>query len=79
MLCTYFETSAAINGLDIDGLEKKRPSLLEACDLFGIPHMTKEHKAEMRELSSARLNTVRRNGARSRTTFVTMSCVTTRY
>ena len=50
MLCTYFETSAAINGLDIDGLEKKRPSLLEACDLFGIPHMTKEHKTRMREL-----------------------------
>jgi len=50
VLCTYFETAAAINGLDIDGLEAKRPSLLEACDLFGIPHMPKEHKAHVREL-----------------------------
>src|SRR5262249_4127553 len=49
-LCTYFETSAAINGLEIDGLEMKRPSLLEACDLFDIPHMSKKHKAEMRDL-----------------------------
>src|SRR5215510_3177410 len=38
VLCTYFETSAAINGLEIDGLEMKRPSLLETCDLFDIPH-----------------------------------------
>jgi hypothetical protein len=50
VLCTYFETGAAINGLDIDGLMMKRPSLLEACDLFDIPHMAKERKAEMREL-----------------------------
>jgi DNA polymerase I len=50
VLCTYFETSAAINGLDIDGLTMKRPSLLEACDLFDIPHMSKDHKTEMREL-----------------------------
>jgi len=47
ILCTYFETSAAINGLDIDGLENKRPKLLEACDLFAIPHMTAEHKAHV--------------------------------
>jgi DNA polymerase family A len=50
VLCTYTETSAAINGLDIVGLVTKRPSLLEACDLFDIPHMSKEHKAEMRDL-----------------------------
>jgi DNA polymerase-1 len=49
-LCTYFETAAAINGLDLVGLENKRPSLLEACDLFGIPHMSKEHKAHVRDL-----------------------------
>jgi hypothetical protein len=42
-LCTYVETSAAINGLDIVGLIKKRPTLLEACDLFDIPHMAAEH------------------------------------
>src|SRR5262245_46664114 len=34
LLCTYLETYAAINGLDIQGLTTKRPSLLEACDLF---------------------------------------------
>src|SRR5262249_40581621 len=50
LLCTYTETCAAINGLDIDGLIEKRPSILEACDLFDIPHMTKEHKAHMRDL-----------------------------
>jgi hypothetical protein len=49
-LCTYFETAAAINGLDLVGLENKRPSLLEACDLFDIPHMSKDHKAHVREL-----------------------------
>src|SRR5262249_27879992 len=50
LLCTYTETSAAINGLDIDGLTEKRPNILEACDLYDIPHMTKEHKARMRDL-----------------------------
>jgi hypothetical protein len=51
IICTYFETCAAINGLDIVGLEKKRPTLIEACDLFGIPHtMTAEHKNHMRDL-----------------------------
>jgi len=50
LLCTYTETCAAINGLDIDGLTEKRPSILEACDLFDIPHMTKECKARMRDL-----------------------------
>ena len=50
LLCSYFETSAAINGLDIVGLEKKRPSLLEACDLFAIPHMPKDHKKHVRDL-----------------------------
>jgi DNA polymerase-1 len=51
VLCTYFETSAAINGLDLVGLVEKRPTLLEACDLFGIPHsMTVEYKECMRDL-----------------------------
>src|SRR5262245_37879218 len=50
VLCTYFETAAAINGLDIDGLETKRPSLLEICDLFGIEHMPKDYKVHVREL-----------------------------
>jgi hypothetical protein len=49
-MCSYFETSAAINGLDIVGLEEKRPGLLEACDLFAIPHMPKDHKKHLRDL-----------------------------
>jgi hypothetical protein len=49
LLCSYFETAAAINGLDIIGLEEMRPGLLEACDLFAIPHMPKDHK-RMRDL-----------------------------
>ena len=48
LLCTYLETSAAINGLDIDGLEMKRPKLREACDLFSITYaMSKERKQHM--------------------------------
>src|SRR5262249_43505447 len=50
MLCTYIETSAAINGLNIGGLTAKRPSLLEACELFEIPHMTREHKEHVRDI-----------------------------
>jgi DNA polymerase family A len=50
VLCTYFETSAQINGLEIAGLVKKRPSLLEACDLFDIPHMEKGHKDFVRDI-----------------------------
>jgi hypothetical protein len=50
VLCTYAETSMLINGLEIDGLEDKRPSLLEACELFGIAHMDKARKAAMRDL-----------------------------
>ena len=45
VLCTYFETCAAINGQEIVGLEKKRPKLIEICDLLGIPHMSAEDKA----------------------------------
>jgi hypothetical protein len=41
ILCTYAETIAAINGQEIDGLTSKRPSLLEACDLYDIPHMNR--------------------------------------
>ena len=40
----YFETYAAINGLDIEGLRKSGRASLEACDLFGIPHMPEAHK-----------------------------------
>src|SRR4249919_1057826 len=49
-LCLYFETAAAINGLEIDGLVEKRPTLLEACDLFAIQHMPKNHKAHVRDI-----------------------------
>jgi hypothetical protein len=50
VLCPYTETSATINGLDIVGLSEKRPNLLEACDLFDIPHMSAERKKLMRDL-----------------------------
>jgi hypothetical protein len=50
VLCTYAETIALINGLEIDRLEEKRPSLLEACDLFMIEHMDKERKDAVRDL-----------------------------
>ena len=74
LMCSYFETSAAINGLDIVGLEEKRPSLLEACDLFAIPHMPKDAQEtharshpEQRELYPPN------NGAKSPTT-IAMTC-----
>jgi hypothetical protein len=47
VLCTYFETSAAINGLNITGLTEKRPKLVEACELFGIPHIDAADKARI--------------------------------
>ena len=50
LICTYFETCAAINGLDIEGLLKRRPRLLEACELFGLPHSSPERKKYMRDL-----------------------------
>jgi DNA polymerase family A len=50
VLCAYVEASAAINGADIVGLTNKRPNLLEACDLYGIEHMSDEHKSRMRDL-----------------------------
>jgi hypothetical protein len=49
VLCTYAETIALINGLEIDGLEDKRPSMLEACDLFMIEHMDKARKDAVRD------------------------------
>ena len=49
-MCTYFEMCALVNGADIEGLEKKRPSLHEACDLYGLPHASSAHKKFMREL-----------------------------
>jgi len=56
VLCTYIETSAAINGLDIEGLTEKRPKLIEACNLFDIPHMSGQHKTEMRDLILSKTN-----------------------
>jgi hypothetical protein len=50
VICTFAETCAHINGSEICGLENKRPSLLETCDLFGIPHMSKDQKDAMRDL-----------------------------
>jgi DNA polymerase-1 len=50
VLCTYVETSAAINGLDLVGLAEKRPTILEACDLFDIPHMAADEKKRLRDL-----------------------------
>jgi DNA polymerase I len=49
-LDVYVEVSAAINGLDIEGLVSKRPSLLETCALFGIPAMPAAEKTRMRDL-----------------------------
>jgi hypothetical protein len=50
VLCTFAEASALINGLDIVNMGTKRPSLLEACELFGIAHMDKERKEASRDL-----------------------------
>jgi DNA polymerase-1 len=50
VLCTYAETSVLINGLEINGLVERRPGLLEACDLYQVPHMPKDHKDAMRDL-----------------------------
>jgi hypothetical protein len=50
VICTFTETIAAINGLDIPGLVEKRPSLLEACDLYGVPHMDAERKKAARSV-----------------------------
>jgi DNA polymerase-1 len=50
VLCTFAETSALINGLEIDGLASKRPGLLEACDLYQVPHMARERKDAARDL-----------------------------
>jgi DNA polymerase family A len=48
VLCTFTEVSAQINGLDIVGLEKRRPKLFEAMDLFGLPHPPLSYKMQMR-------------------------------
>ena len=50
LICSYFETIAAINGLDIEGLEGKRPTLLESCDLYGLEHSSPARKKYMRDL-----------------------------
>jgi DNA polymerase-1 len=49
VLCTYAETSALINGLEIDGMAGRRPGLLEACDLYQVPHMDKARKDAARD------------------------------
>ena len=47
----YVEVSAFINGrTDLDLWEDKRPSLLEALGLFGLPARSKAHKDAMRDL-----------------------------
>jgi DNA polymerase I len=50
VLCTFAETSVLTNGLEIDGLTDRRPGLLEACDLYQIPHMAKARKDAARDL-----------------------------
>jgi hypothetical protein len=50
VLCTYTEACAYVNGQEIEGLEDKRPSLLEMCELFGIERMDKARKDAMRDL-----------------------------
>jgi hypothetical protein len=51
VLDLYVETIAATNGLDIEGLKDKRPGILEALELFGLPSAcTKAEKAAMRDL-----------------------------
>ena len=49
LMCSYFEMCALVNGADIEGLEKKRPNLHEACDLYGLPHASSAHKKRMRD------------------------------
>jgi DNA polymerase I len=57
-LCTFAETIAAINGLEIDGLAMRRPKLLEACELFGVPHpgMTAGRKDEIHNIILSHAN-----------------------
>ena len=51
VLDVYVETCAAINGLEIEGLKDKRPSLLETLELFGLPSdYTGAEKTSMRDL-----------------------------
>jgi hypothetical protein len=50
LICSYFETCAVINGLDIEGLKERRPKLPEACELFGIEHTSLARKEYMRDL-----------------------------
>jgi hypothetical protein len=50
LICSYFETAAAINGLDIEGFAERRPKLPEACELFDLEHSSLEHKQHMRDL-----------------------------
>jgi hypothetical protein len=57
VLCSYAECCAAINGLDIDGLAKKRPKLWGACELYGLPHMSAADKTRMIDLIISKLET----------------------
>lgn len=57
VLDAYVETCAAINGRNIEGLEEKRPSLLETLELFGLPSsFTKVEKETLRDLILSREN-----------------------
>jgi hypothetical protein len=56
IVCSYIETCAQTNGVSLIGLsgaekKRKRPKLLEACELFGVPlHMNQAHKDAMVDL-----------------------------
>jgi DNA polymerase family A len=50
----YVETIAAINGLEIEDLGEKRPNLLEALTLFGLPSRPKAEKERVRDLILSR-------------------------
>jgi len=50
LICSYFETAAAINGLDIEGLKERAAELLEACDLYGSNIHRLPRKDYMRDL-----------------------------
>jgi len=50
VLDLYVETIAAINGRSDVWLQEKRPGILEALELFGLPAFAAEWKAQMRDL-----------------------------
>jgi DNA polymerase I len=50
VLDVYVECIAAINGLEIEDLGAKRPNMLEALTLFGLPSRPKAEKERVRNL-----------------------------